>query len=71
MLGPRFREDERKTSLRDAFRGFRQQLRQPLGPLPLAGLLVDQVLADFDRDMRDAALLAVHRDRIVGLVVDV
>src|SRR5205823_4572208 len=50
--------------------GGGQQPGQALGPLPLAGRVDYQILTDLDLDMRQAAPLAMHWDRIVGLVAD-
>ena len=47
---------------------LRQRLRQPRCPIFLPRLVADQVLTNFNRDMDDARALAVHRDRVVGLV---
>ena len=44
--------------------------RQPVRPNSLAGFVGDQILANFNGHMREAAALAVHRDRVVGVVID-
>ena len=50
--------------------GFREQPREALGPGGLACEIGEQVLADFDLDMREAAPLAMHRYGVVGQVAD-
>ncbi len=48
----------------------RQETREPLGPGGLPCRFGDQILADLDLDMRQAAALAVDRDGVVGQVGD-
>ena len=50
--------------------GSDQRRGDQLCPAVLPLFVADQVVADFQEQMRDAAALAVHRDRIVGKVVD-
>lgn len=49
---------------------LRQQPRENAGPFSLPAVVGDEVLADFDQRVRQAAALAVHRDGVVGRVAD-
>ena len=60
----------RRSTARNASVGRRQEARQALGPGGLPGRLGDQILADLDLDMRQAAALAMHRDGVVGQIAD-
>src|SRR5262249_49618322 len=62
-------------ALNQPLRGQRQLVlaedaRQPLRPLLLVGLIGDQVLPDLDAGVDQAARLAMHGNRVVGLVAD-
>src|SRR5258706_186836 len=48
----------------------RQETRQALRIVPLPVRLDDEVLADLDLDIRQAAPLAMDRNAVVGLVAD-
>src|SRR5262249_26968428 len=52
------------------FERLRKEPDQPVGPLALALLVGDEILTDFELDMRQATLLAVGRDAVVGQVAD-
>ena len=52
------------------FVGFAQQPRHAPRPRGLALTVRDQILADLDLDMVEAAPLAVHRDRVVAVIGD-
>src|SRR5208283_5889264 len=46
----------------------RQKARQDVRPTPLPVLVGDQILANLDQSMRQAAPLAMDRNGVVGLV---
>ena len=45
--------------------GLRQQSREQRGPPELTGFVPDEILANFDSDVMQAALLAMNGDRVV------
>src|SRR5580704_17404204 len=49
---------------------LRQQMPEPRTPRPLSSVVGDQVLANFNGGVRQAALLAVYRDSVIGCVGD-
>jgi hypothetical protein len=57
----------RKKSPRFVEQDFRlaKDTRQPLRPRDLTGLVSQQILADFDLNVRNRAPLAVYRNRVV------
>ena len=44
--------------------------RQSFSPLGLAGFCGDEILAQFDPDMKETAPFTVVRNRVVGFIVD-
>src|SRR6185295_17569429 len=45
-----------------------QNLRQPVRPTPLAGIIADLVIANFNHDRRQAAWARMAFDRVIDLI---